>query len=347
MTSTVLALALAATTVSQSKLGVEVLGDDATSQALLAACPRLVVFPLGATNATAAAQIAAYKLACTGGKVIVQVGGQGLTVDATTASQWDTTWLGQVQQLNTSLVDGIEGPSEPVGATGNADLAAFWASFAQKASAVAMPVVGALPPRIPTGSPGAADEFCATVTAVRTAMTTNPFAWSFHARSATMTQDVATESSTTLAYRQIATDCGLAGTTLYLTEAGRATGPWQATDTSWLTWFDARLQENAFAQGAALVEAGGTGQPLDLAPVASALASYLANPASADGGVPDGGADGGNGAVVNPTGGPGGPLVNSKQHLGCSCGSPGLTALVLVPALLALRRRTRRHTQAT
>ena len=39
-----LALALAA--VSPSRLGVVVRGDDETSRALLAACPRLAVFPL-------------------------------------------------------------------------------------------------------------------------------------------------------------------------------------------------------------------------------------------------------------------------------------------------------------
>src|SRR6266542_1655779 len=273
MTSIVLALALAATTVSQSKLGVEVLGDDATSRALLAApaCPRLVVVPLPLPT-NVGALVAGYRAACAGGAVIVQVGGKNQAVDAATVTNlWSNTWLQQVQAAALLFtVHGVEGPSEPAPTIPGTDLASFWAAFAQAVSGSGfLPVVGALPPGVPVGSP---DPFCATVTAVRATLV--PFTWSYHARSPTMTQDVPTESSTTLAYRKIASDCGLTGTTLYLTEAGRVTGPWLATDSSWLTWFDARLQEDADAQGAALVEAGGgTGQPLDLAPVAPALAS--------------------------------------------------------------------------
>src|SRR6266496_1201750 len=58
MSALVLALALAATPVSHSKLGVVVLGEDATSRALLAACPALVVFPVPA-NPFVSAQLAA------------------------------------------------------------------------------------------------------------------------------------------------------------------------------------------------------------------------------------------------------------------------------------------------
>src|SRR6266496_1488489 len=125
MTSSDLALALAATTVSQSKLGVEVLGDDATSQTLLAACPALVVFPVPA-NPAASAQIAAYHLNCTGGIAIVSVGDKGLAVaGAATATSLVPGWLAQIAGL-ADKPDAVEGPSEPTGAA--TALADFWSS---------------------------------------------------------------------------------------------------------------------------------------------------------------------------------------------------------------------------
>jgi hypothetical protein len=328
------ALAVTVAPVSQSKLGVIVLGDDATSQAILAACPRLAVFPIdAATAARAAIQIASYKAACTGATVIVQVGGKGLAVDGTTATtNWNAFWLPQIQVGNTALVDGVEGPSEPQGTAPN--LAAFWASFAQLVSAPGfLPVVGALPPVLPVGAGSVADEFCTTVSQVR--LVGVPFAWSYHARSPTMTTTLATESSTTFAYRQIAADCALTTTTLFLTEAGPSARNWQATDGTWLSFFDFQLFADAEVPGAALFEAGGTDTPLT--PAVTAVTNELANPLT-DAGVPDGGADAGNpGGVFQGSTPVGGSLVPVKTS-GCSTGGPTFLMLALSPVLFVIRR---------
>src|SRR5919108_5359987 len=94
-----LALAVgAAATPSRSMLGVFVVGDDATAQALLGAspCPRVAVFPLEA-NGTAAAQIAAYKEHCPGGIAIARVGTPGLAVNGSTVAALGGVWQQELQ----------------------------------------------------------------------------------------------------------------------------------------------------------------------------------------------------------------------------------------------------------
>ncbi len=339
------ALAVAATPVSQSKLGVVVLGNDATSQALLAACPRLAVFPIDSSTASrAATQIAGYKAACSGATAIVQVGGKGLAVGPTTAAtNWPTTWLGQVQAVNASLVDGVEGPSEPVAATPG-DLAAFWSSFADLVNASTyQPVVGALATGLPSAvtlpDGGSENAFCETARLL--SARTYPWAWSYHSRSTDVSTNATTEAATTLAYRQIRDQCALGGKPLFITEAGPAARAWQGTDGTWLAFLDAQLSQDSEVQGAAVFEAAGS-DIFKLDPAVDALKSELANPTTPDGGTPDAGADGGGtGGVITPgVNGPGGTLVPSKTS-GCSTGGPVLAALALLPALLLLRRRGR------
>ncbi len=341
--------ALALSAVSTSKIGVVVHGNDTTSQALLAACPRLAVFRL--TSSTQALQvssiISSFRSSCAGAKVVVQVGDPGMHVDGNTVTaNWTSSWLPEIIAAGT--VDAVEGPSDPVPFTPNSptEVPDFWSSFVQQATITsglgAIPVVGAT--GVPPGLGSSGDEFCATVAAIAP----GNWAWSYHARSPTMGTDPTTESATTLAYRKIAADCpGLAGKTLYVTEAGRSSGAWHDTpapsDLDWIAFFDGQLQQDgAGVVGAALFQAGAASEPFDLTPIVSQLTSYLQNPTPTDGGTPDAGADGGGtGGVITPgVNGPGGTLVPSKTS-GCSTGGPVLAALALLPALLLLRRRGR------
>ncbi len=336
--------ALALSAVSTSKVGVVVLGDDTTSQALLASCPRLAVFRLTSTSQAQELQptISGYRSGCSGARVVVQVGDRGMQVDGNTVTEkWTSLWLPEI--LAAGTVDAVEGPSDPVPVTPNSttEVPAFWSSFVAQAAGLGgvTPVVGAT--GVPAGLGTASDEFCATVAAVAS----GNWAWSYHARSPTMGTDSTTESATTLAYRKIVADCPeLAGKTLYVTEAGRASGAWRVTpapsDLDWIAFFDEQLQlDGAEVIGAALLQAGMASNPFDLTPIASSLSSYLQNPAPADGGTPDAGTDGGSpGGVVTPgNGGPGGTLVPSKTS-GCSAGGSMIAALALLPALLLLRR---------
>ncbi len=269
MSALVLALALAATPVSHSKLGVVVLGEDATSRALLAACPALVVFPVPA-NPFVSAQLAAYRERCAGGIAVVRVGEPGLTVDASTVAALGPAWL---RQLDGMSPDAVEGPPEPAGSP--AALAEFWSAFADLVEKANLrPVVGALPADMPGVGVPRTDPFCPTADL----MHPKPYTWwwSYHARSP-MTADLASETTPTLGYRQIAADCGIEGVQVVVSEAGPITGPWQPSDEAWLAWLDASLQEDAGVLGAAL-SAAGTSGAASLAPVETELATRLANP---------------------------------------------------------------------
>jgi uncharacterized protein (TIGR03382 family) len=326
MTAALLALALSA--VSTSKIGVVVDTNDADAPAILAACPALVVVRLPMPT-SAGTLLGNYRANCTGGVVIAQVGGTGMPVDGTTVAPIWPTWLTQIlaAQLSTPLA-GVEGPWEPTGSSAN--VAAFWSAFAlQVRTDGFLPVVGALAPA--SAGQGA---FCDTVTAVRNALPAGAvWAWSYHARSTSMSQDAAAEAATTLGYRGLQTACGLSGFSLYLTQAGPGARAWIAGDVSWLAWLDGQIGADAYVVGAA---AGGTGGPL--APIASELAAYLANPQPPDAGTPDGGTDaGGSSGGVIGGGGVGG--IGSPPKTGCATTGAGFTLLALVPVLAVLRRR--------
>jgi hypothetical protein len=341
MNAALLAIALAA--VSPSRIGIVVESIDPTAAALLDACPALVVARLPTTHA---ADLARWRANCAGGKLVAQVGGSAPTVDAASAASWSSAWLADVQAAQpTPGFDAIEGPWEPVAAAGAAaNLAAFWSTFATNVRLSGfVPVVGALPPV--AVAPGG---FCDTVTAVRGALGAAPFAWSYHARSGTMSQSGA-EATTALGYRTLATACGLAGVPLYLTQAGPGLRGWAAGDASWLSWLDGEVRTDRDVVGAA---AGGTGVPLG--PVAAALATYLQTPqpggtdGGADGGAdgggdagPDGGFDAGGGVIILPPGPPDGPPGQARNGSGCASTGAGFTLLAVLPALFLLRRRRR------
>ena len=327
MTAALLALALSA--VSTSKIGVVIDSNDPDASTILAACPALVVVRLPMPTSVGAL-LQGYRSSCAGGKVIAQVGGTGVAVEGgTTAASW-STWLQQIQAAQPSPpIDGVEGPWEPTGS--NVDLGAFWSAFAlQVRSSGRLPVVGALAPA--SGGPGA---FCDTVTAVRNALGGAAWAWSYHARSTSMSQDAGAETTTTLGYRALQSDCGLSGFSLYLTQAGPGSRSWIAGDVAWLAWLDGQLGADVYVVGAAT---GGTGGPLT--PIAAGLAAYLANPQPPDAGTPDGGTDagGGSGGVIGGggVGGVGGP---SGSKTGCASAGVGFTLLALLPVLAVLRRR--------
>jgi hypothetical protein len=328
--------ALALSAVSSSKLGVFVSNDD--PQAILASCPRLAVFPLPSTNPNIATVMSAYKAACAGAKVIAQVGGRNFPVLANT--QPDPAWLTDVNAVKvacSSCIDAVEGPSEPQG--NSTDLAAFWALFTQTMNTAGfLPIVGGLAPGLPPGGGTTSDAFCATASAVKAQLPS--FAWSYHARSSTMSTDATVESATTFAYRQIIADCAAAGTSLasnqlFLTEAGPSSRAWQTIDSAWLTFLDVQLLPDGTVQGAALFEAS-TGN-FFLGPVVTALKDELATPVT-DAGVPDGGTDAGNpGGVFQGSTPVGGSLVPVKTS-GCSTGGPAFLMLALSPVLFVMRR---------
>jgi hypothetical protein len=338
MSAILLALALAAS--PSTKLGVFVAGDDATSQALLAApvCPRLVVFPLTALNiTTAAAQVAAVRSACPGSFVVAQVGDAGMAVTTGTASiSWTTSWLTLLSTLGLINFDAVEGPSAPTGSI--TDLAAFWSEFAVLVrSLVKLPIVGSLA----TGTPSA--SFCPTADAMVVALGVN-WAWSYHAFSTGLTQDITAETSTTFGYRAIRNGCAnLAGIFIYLTQAGPAPGrAWNTSDLAFLTFLDAQLALDGQVVGAALFEAGGSDR--SLAPIASELAAFIQNPTAPDGGTPDGGADAGQSGIAQGSGNfvPGGPPGNYPSSGCASAGAgAGLALLAMIVPALVLRRRDR------
>ena len=347
-----LLLALTAAATLQTRLGVVVQGDDATSRALLAACPRMAVFPLPST--TAPAQMAGYRQACPGGVVAVQLTGTAADV-ATLQALWFSTWLPQLLALDASQIDAVEGP--PDSPASAATLVEFWTSFVQlvRGSGLGpLPVVDASAPlfRSAPADGGSEDGFCATARALRTAGGT--WGWSWHAASPTTSTDPQVEAATTLAFRAVRDSCGLAGTPLFVTALRPSSRAWLASDLSWLAFVDGQLALDSDLRGAAAFEAGAAGV-FDLSPISGALASYLANPQPVDGGTPDGGtADGGTdgggdggavdagGGVVSPVVTPGGPLSTSTQPRGCSCSAPGVAAVALA-ALLVRRRRPRRR----
>lgn len=336
MTSTLLVLALAAA--PTTKLGVYVAGDDATSQALLDACPPVAVFPLSTAVPVPAAQIAAFRSACPGSNIIAQVGDWGMTVDASSAANyyWNV-WLQLLQEAGFANIDAVEGPPEPFAATA-ADLASFWMTFADavQSSIGRKPIVGSLPTMTPTS------DFCPTAAAMMSRQ--YAWAWSYHALSTSLTQTLSTEAASTFGYRSLSSGCGVPGLTavpVYLTQLGPyPRGSWQSGDVSWLAWVDAQLAQDPEVVAAAVYEAGGSDRSLE--PIAPDLAAYLQNPAPADGGVPDGGTDGGTGGVVSPGGIiPSGPPGNYASS-GCGSAGAGAGLALLALGLVALARRIAR-----
>jgi len=336
------AAVLTATPVSTSHLGVVVLGSSSDVTTILAACPRLVVVPLPADgltelSSTIGTAVGTYRRNCTGSFVIVQVGGSGAVDLSNPVASWGN-WVAQVLGAQSFFtVDGVEGPSEPVGTP--SQLATFWSSLAfQIRNSGFLPIVGALPSGLPSGAGTSSDAFCQVASQVASAVGGSAsYGWSYHARSPTMTTNVATESSTTLAYRQIISDCGLRAP-LYITEAGPIGRAWESTDLTWAEFLDMEIQADGVT-GAALFEAGGS-DSYTLSPLVVGLTGYLANPGGTDGGS-DGGSDGGTGSQVGGGGIGPGHLGTSDNLSGCAVGGAGVVALLVLPLFLLRRRRVR------
>lgn len=109
--------------------------------------------------------------------------------------------------------------------------------------------------------------------------------WSYHSYTFAAMMSVNTESTYALYYRQIRDENGLAEIPVVLSGGGylttNSTG-WQGQLTgnqylSWLTWFDAQIQQHPEAVGLTIFQAGDTTQwhSFDLTPIAQALANYL------------------------------------------------------------------------
>lgn len=327
-----LALTLAAA-LGSSKLGVVVGGDWGTAPApaaqIITACPRIGVFPVNVANRSAVIdQVRAFRAACAGASVILQVGGRGLPVGAQTASTlWFQEWLGLV--LGVEGVEGVEGPWD---ATGSADdVAAFWGQFAVVVSgSTYLPVVGAFAPGVPDGAGTPNDASCAPLARVRSAV--SRFAISFRARAAALT----TSSDPALAYRQVVIDCALpSGTPIFFTEVTPATGQWSQADVTWLSWLDGQLVSSDVV-GAAAYAVGVSG-PLDLSAVATPFIALLTNPGGGGGG--GGGGGPGGGGTVNPSPGDTGTLSPPPPKQGCATGGTGASLLALLPLLAPIRRR--------
>jgi hypothetical protein len=334
------ALSLAATPVSSSQLGFVVESADSDVTTILAACPRLVVVSLPADgvtqlDSTVGDVLQAYVTSCEGAQVVVQVGGGGDVDLSDPVSSWNS-WLVQVQAAASFFpITGVEGPSEPQGTT--AELAAFWSLLAlQIHGSDFFPIVGALPSGLPSGAGSSSDAFCTVASQVSSEVGgPTQYGWSYHARSPTMTTVLATEESSTLAYRQIAADCELTAP-IFLTQAGPTTGGWQTTSgLAWAEWLDGEVQQDSEVVAAALFELGGS-DGFTLTPLVSDLATYLANPTVTDGG---GTGDGGTGPGSASGGGGVGPgYLGTTGVKGCATGGAGALALLAVPLFLRRRR---------
>jgi hypothetical protein len=325
-----LTLALAATP-SASELGIVAAANDTTTDQVLAAsrCPRVVVFPVPG-DGSATSQFQAYKASCPTGIAIARVGNANAAVDDTTVTTFGGIWMSQVAALGTTPApDAVEGPSEP-SAVSAAALASFWSAFANLVHGAGLrPVVGAVGPGALLGP---TDAFCPTADALKAKGI--DWWWSFHTHSV-IQQDATAEAQATFGFRKIRTDCAGIGTVpVVVSEVAPANGAWIAADGPWLAFLDAQLATDANFIGAALTPNGRD-------QIATDLLNALANgPATPDGGVPDGGVDGGAGVVQPGSDGPGGPLTPVHTKGGCASGGAGLAALGILPVLFALRRRS-------
>jgi len=365
MHASALMLSLALSALPYSKLGGYFYDPGtATASKVLAACPRVVVFVL--PNASAIAEISSLASRCPASKIVVRVDVTGVKYDTTmgaTQSALDY-WNhinGSLAGLSTYDVGFVEGPSELENLpdwTGDATVAKwvadFTSAFADHVNAAGFhPLVGA----IPSGAPKLAGETGATSTnlfkPIATAMKakTYPWGWSYHAFSASLSMDEATEAPDSLRYRRIRTECALEGIPLIITEAGQAAPGWRYRGTldqtylDWFAWFDERLHEDADVVGAALYQFGGTSHTsFELDTIAAGLAALIAAPAPdagpgkpRDAGVVAGKDAGKTGGSSGPRGGGGTPV---EPDNGCSTAGLGTApALASLLAYALWRRR--------
>jgi hypothetical protein len=208
--------------------------------------------------------------------------------------------LGRLSPEDRRLIDFLEGPNEceayPAWESPEraAWFARFWETLAPlMAEAGFRPCVGSIPVGNPPGTPEEIEaRFVAFAPALRAAKRLRG-AWSYHGYSLKYTTDVGEERWLSLRYRMLheilQRRCpDVADVPVILTEAGidKLGNPqqdgWQARGTreqfeAWLTWFDARLQEDPYVLGATLFQSGDArGWPsFDTEPVNGWLARHL------------------------------------------------------------------------
>lgn len=361
-----LSLALAA---SPSRLGGYFADSDSVAaQKIYQACPRVALFVLPDAMVLNAINTLVSS-GCAQTQIIVRVSEARSFLPTDDPAQSALTYWNRINGSLTPVTGRnlwLEGPveSEVVpdwsASEANAQWAAkFFSRFADYASnAGYKPIVGG----IASGAPKLAGELSAgsenLFKPIATAMKakTYTWAWSYHSFSKDLSRSSADEAGTTLRYRRIAQECGLGGTSLFITAAGQASPGWLKAGTTatayleWLDWFDARLSEDGVG-GAALYQLGGTAgtqADFELATLADGLVALLksgprdagvdAPPATAlDGGtVPPAGKDASSGGQHLPPGGGGTP---APERTGCSSAGVGSTALFALAAYLFGRRR--------
>ncbi|HNQ90773.1 MAG TPA: hypothetical protein PKM73_19330 [Verrucomicrobiota bacterium] len=289
---------------SWSKLGlhVRVRLTDGTRQ-VLGAHPRILKI-VGTTPAMLET-LRTYKAGTPGGLAVLRVpDARTYLVSEDPAASARDFWnralapaLGALSATDRALIDFVEGPNacDQTPCWGTVDnarwLGDFWSTLA--------PLIrhnGFRPCAfsIPAGAPGGtAAEVEAQLDAIIPALRTcqaNDGAWSYHASTASYTQNVAQELATSLRYRQFydffrvhAPD--LVSLPLLLTEAGIDNGKgWNdpangdaAKYQSWLQWWDLEIRKDPAVLGAALFEIGEpeTWASWDLEPMAPWIASHL------------------------------------------------------------------------
>jgi hypothetical protein len=360
MVSLLAASLLTTTLVAASTLGVDVEGPGTPATTLLAKCPPVARFHVtdaggGGSLSTgdAALLVQTYRHDCVGGQVIIQVGGIASITSLSNPSVDWINWQIQAASAGAAPNDWVEGPNQLTSFDPQV-FAQYWSGFADLVSgSTYRPIVGGLitgpQPAVSLADGGTENAFCATLRVMK--VKGYPWAWSYHGLSTTLQKDATVEASTTLGYRQIASDCAANGgpvsSTIFLSEAGRAVGPWQAADLDWLAWLDGQLLQDGVAGAALVVAAPASDNSLSLDPIVTPLAAYFANPtpggttspdAGADAGTPDAG--GGSGTITpHPPGG--GDAVPPKSG-GCAS-APGLALLGLLVPVAALARRKRRQ----
>jgi hypothetical protein len=364
--SAVVSLALGATAVSSSRLGVVVGGSNSTVDSVIAACPRAVkVSEPPFDPAGAGAVLRSYALGCTGGAGILELPALGFTpVNLTTAggladatAYWGLRSAAAFGTLPAGVdpaqVRWITGPPDlftlvnPNASTGHADYAkAFVSQLATLVAGArtATVVYSLLLPPWTSTTPGA---FCDVVNAARAADT--GIGWTWGATS-TLSTTLAGEASTTFGYRAVRDACAsgassISGVPIYgeLSAAGGwiSGGRTQADVLAFLTFVDTTAAADADVNlhGAILLRTLG-GPADDLSQIAPQLVTYFKTPA-----VPSTGGGTSSGGVIPNSphvgGGSGGGLEPTSGHQGgCGFAADGLALLSLAAlAPVVLRRR--------
>ena len=282
-----------------SKLGPHILGptNNAAVHTILDACPPVAKWVTGYSGIDV--EISSYKSHCSQGVVVLRVYIAPSVASYTVADDpvaaahdfWNKmSSQGLSSAGSASLIDWLEGPNEieNLPATWYSDLtaanwvASFWSTLADfMHNAGYNPLVGSLV----AGQPAPVSNFGPLAEAMKSK--TYKWGWSYHAYTFTATNNIDTEMTYALYYREIRDQNGLSGIPLVLSEGGFLTpssSGWHGQLNndqylSWLEWFDAQTKQDSEIVGFTIFQVGNSTDWLsfDLTPIAPQFAKYIAS----------------------------------------------------------------------